>query len=269
MSNTHSGPPGTGAADMSPRPSGVGSPDSGIPEVSPGADPAPRGEMVAPAPARPRIGDTRPARLPVAPPPLERPPNGTVAAPVGARTLAPLEPSRDAARNGADENGAENDADESEAGGRAEGTGAKRSRGRRRSGRDRKGKSVGRYLVCVSVRPHATQIAMLEGRTLVDHYVSRASDETTQIDGNIYWGRVQNVLPGMEAAFIDIGVPKNAVLYRGDVRYDKEDVEGGSSNSGARIEDVLRPGQSILCQVTKNPIGAKGARLTQEVSLPG
>src|SRR6202042_3668419 len=61
----------------------------------------------------------------------------------------------------------------------------------------------------------------------------------------------------------------NAVLYRGDVRYDKEDVEGGSSNSGARIEDVLRPGQSILCQVTKNPIGAKGARLTQEVSLPG
>ena len=105
--------------------------------------------------------------------------------------------------------------------------------------RDR-GKSVGRYLVCVSVRPHATQIAMLEGRTLVEHYVSRAADETTQIDGNIYWGRVQNVLPGMEAAFIDIGIPKNAVLYRGDVRYDRDDIEAGSAKEQPRIEDVLR-----------------------------
>ena len=258
MSNTHSGPPGTGAADMSPRPSGAGSPDGGAPEAPPPADPAPRGELAAPAVVRPRIGDTRPAR-PVAPAPAERPVVGTIAPGVSSRTLAPLmTPER-----------SDQDDDDAEANGRGEGTGAKRSRGRRRSGRDRKGKSVGRYLVCVSVRPHATQIAMLEGRTLVEHYVSRAADETTQIDGNIYWGRVQNVLPGMEAAFIDIGVPKNAVLYRGDVRYDKDDIEGGSSNSNARIEDVLRPGQSILCQVTKNPIGAKGARLTQEVSLPG
>ena len=113
-----------------------------------------------------------------------------------------------------------------------------------------------------------TQIAMLEGRSLVEHYVSRAADDTTQIDGNVYRGRVQNVLPGMEAAFVDIGIPKNAVLYRGDVRYDKDDIEGGSS-SQPRIEDVLKAGQTILCQVTKNPIGAKGARLTQEVSLPG
>ena len=113
-----------------------------------------------------------------------------------------------------------------------------------------------------------TQIAMLEGRTLVEHYVSRAADDTNQIDGNVYRGRVQNVLPGMEAAFVDIGIPKNAVLYRGDVRYDKDDIEGGSS-SQPRIEDVLKAGQTILCQVTKNPIGAKGARLTQEVSLPG
>ena len=72
----------------------------------------------------------------------------------------------------------------------------------------------------------------------------------------------------MEAAFIDIGIPKNAVLYRGDVRYDREDIEGGASQQ-PRIEDVLKAGQTILCQVTKNPIGAKGARLTQEVSLPG
>jgi ribonuclease E len=118
------------------------------------------------------------------------------------------------------------------------------------------------------VRDHVTQISILEGRTLVEHYVSHAQDDTNQIDGNVYLGRVQNVLPGMEAAFVDIGIPKNAVLYRGDVRYDVDDVEGGS-RAQPRIEEVLKPGQVILCQVTKNPIGAKGARLTQEVSLPG
>jgi len=143
-------------------------------------------------------------------------------------------------------------------------------RRRRRPAKERKTKAVGRYLVCVHVQPTVTQIAMLEGRTLVEHYVSRPADATTQIDGNIYRGRVQNVLPGMEAAFVDIGIPKNAVLYRGDVRYDREDVESGPARgSEPRIEEVLRPGQTILCQVTKNPIGAKGARLTQEVSLPG
>ncbi|HEY6471592.1 MAG TPA: hypothetical protein VIY26_01785, partial [Acidimicrobiales bacterium] len=95
------------------------------------------------------------------------------------------------------------------------GGGAKRSRSRRRSGtRERRTKQVGRYLVCVHVQPQMTQIAMLEGRSLVEHYVSRAADDTTQIDGNVYRGRVQNVLPGMEAAFVDIGIPKNAVLYR-------------------------------------------------------
>jgi ribonuclease E len=124
-------------------------------------------------------------------------------------------------------------------------------------------------MICVHVRPETTQIALLEGRTLVEHYISRASDDATQIDGNIYRGRVQNVLPGMEAAFIDIGTPKNAVLYHGDVRYDTEDVESGRSAGQPRIEQLLHPGQTILCQVTKNPIGAKGARLTQEVSLPG
>ncbi len=146
--------------------------------------------------------------------------------------------------------------------------GEKRARGRRRTGRDRRSRQVGRYLVCVHVQPHMTQIAMLEGRSLVEHYVARAADDSNQIDGNVYRGRVQNVLPGMEAAFVDIGIPKNAVLYRGDVRYDKEDIEGGASQQ-PRIEDVLKAGQTILCQVTKNPIGAKGARLTQEVSLPG
>src|SRR5690606_25137623 len=85
-----------------------------------------------------------------------------------------------------------------------------------------------------------------------------------------YLGRVQNVLPGMEAAFVDIATPKNAVLYRGDVQYDAEDLEGGAKEAAKlRIEQILRPKQMIICQVTKNPIGAKGARLTQEVSLPG
>jgi len=123
--------------------------------------------------------------------------------------------------------------------------------------------------MCVHVQDQTTHIAVLEGRSLIEHYVSRPQDDVNQIDGNIYLGRVQNVLPGMEAAFIEIATPKNAVLYRGDVRYDRDDVEGGDKKDGARIEQLLRPGQSVLCQVTKNPIGHKGARLTQEVSLPG
>ena len=140
----------------------------------------------------------------------------------------------------------------------------------RRRGRERKGRPVGRYLMCVHVRSHATQIAVLEGRSLIEFYVSRPQDDISQIHGNIYLGKVQNVLPGMEAAFVDIGTPKNAVLYRGDVQYDPEDVlEKGEAKGEARIEHLLRAGQTILCQVTKNPIGTKGARLTQEVSLPG
>ncbi len=137
----------------------------------------------------------------------------------------------------------------------------------RRRGRERKGRPVGRYLMCAQVRDGVTQIAVLEGRSLLEHYVSRVSDDDSQIHGNIYLGRVQNVLPGMEAAFIDIGTPKNAVLYRGDVQYDAEDIVEGSGP--ARIESILKARQAIVCQVTKNPIGAKGARLTQEVSLPG
>jgi ribonuclease E len=136
----------------------------------------------------------------------------------------------------------------------------------KRKGRHRKGRPVGRYLMVVSVREQATQMAVLEGRNLIEHYVSRPADDVSQIHGNVYLGRVQNVLPGMEAAFVDIGTPKNAVLYRGDVQYDAEDIE---EKSAARIEQILKPKQSIVCQVTKNPIAHKGARLTQEVSLPG
>jgi ribonuclease E len=140
---------------------------------------------------------------------------------------------------------------------------------RRRSGRARKGQPVGRYTMCVGVRDEATQIAILEGRRLIEHYVSRPADDVTQIHGNIYLGRVQNVLPGMEAAFVDIGTPKNAVLYRGDVQFDPDDVDSKSKGKNPRIEELLKNKQTILCQVTKNPIAHKGARLTQEVSLPG
>jgi ribonuclease E len=137
----------------------------------------------------------------------------------------------------------------------------------RRRGTRRKGRPAGRYLMVVHQRADGVaHIAVLEGRTLVEHYVSTPTDDNTSIDGNIYLGRVQNVLPGMEAAFIDIGTPKNGVLYRGDVVHDTSDVEGGER---PRIERVLRNGQSIIVQVTKNPIGHKGARLTQEVSLAG
>ncbi len=229
-------------------------PESRPPEVAEGASPQapPR-----PAPRKPKIGDTRPA--PVAPPPK---PAATARAgrPVGTTGAHHTE-------GGPDRRGRARRA--RTGGGRKEPKGESgRSRGRRRSGRERRSRQTGRYLVCVHVQPHMTQIAMLEGRSLVEHYVSRAADDTNQIDGNVYRGRVQNVLPGMEAAFVDIGIPKNAVLYRGDVRYDKDDIEGGASQQ-PRIEDVLKAGQTILCQVTKNPIGAKGARLTQEVSLPG
>jgi ribonuclease E len=135
-----------------------------------------------------------------------------------------------------------------------------------RRGRQRKGRPVGRYLMAVHVQEEATQIAVLEGRALLEHYVSRPADDVNLIHGNIYLCRVQNVLPGMEAAFVDIGTPKNAVLYRGDVHYDPEDID---EKGPPRIEQMLKARQSIVCQVTKNPIGFKGARLTQEVSLPG
>lgn len=205
---------------------------------------------------RPRIGDTRPA-------PPQRGGEARVARPSVESLADVVRATRPVPRQ------AEREASPKDPGEREATAGQKRSR-RRRGGRDRKNRSTGRYLICVHVAPGISQIAMLEGRSLVQHFVSRPADATTQIDGNIYLGRVQNVLPGMEAAFIDIGIPKNAVLYRGDVRYDADDVESGSKKSdAARIEEVLKAGQMILCQVTKNPIGAKGARLTQEVSLPG
>ncbi len=115
------------------------------------------------------------------------------------------------------------------------------------------------------VRQHGerTQIAVLEDGVLVEHYVDKASHQSYV--GNVYLGKVQNVLPSMEAAFVDIGKGRNAVLYAGEVNFDASGLEGESK----RIESALKSGQSILVQATKDPIGHKGARLTSQVSLPG
>ena len=109
-----------------------------------------------------------------------------------------------------------------------------------------------------------TQIAVLEDKVMVEHYVNRNSN--ISYVGNVYLGRVQNVLPSMEAAFIDIGKGRNAVLYAGEVNWD---AAGLSDSAPRKIEHVLKTGQSVLVQVTKDPIGQKGARLTSQISLPG
>jgi Rne/Rng family ribonuclease len=117
----------------------------------------------------------------------------------------------------------------------------------------------------VTAREDRTQIAVLEDRTVVEHYVTRKEDVTYV--GNIYMARVQNVLPGMEAAFLDIGKGRNGVLYAGEVLYDELDLEDVGDNP--RIEDALKPGQKVLVQVTKDPMGTKGPRLTMHLSLAG
>ncbi len=108
-----------------------------------------------------------------------------------------------------------------------------------------------------------TQIAVLEDGILVEHYVTRGS--AASMVGNVYLGRVQNVLPSMEAAFVDIGRGRNAVLYAGEVNWDAAGLEGQPK----RIELALKSGDPVLVQVTKDPVGQKGARLTSQISLPG
>jgi len=108
-----------------------------------------------------------------------------------------------------------------------------------------------------------TQIAVLEDDVLVEHYVTRETQ--TSLIGNVYLGRVQNVLPSMEAAFVDIGRGRNAVLYAGEVDWNGLGLEGQPK----RIETALQSGQTVLVQVTKDPVGHKGARLTSQISIPG
>ena len=248
------------------------------------------GRLVSPEAAeavlvrKPQIGDTRPAPImPVAPP--------TESASAISKKENPIRRNRHKNSNQSGESSESSNNQDREKSGRRNRRGGRNRRRRtggdrdgsrpnspvvietdaelieRRRGKERNGRPLGRYMMVVQARKEFTQVAMLEGRSLIEHYVSRPADDSEQIHGNIYLGRVQNVLPGMEAAFVDIGTPKNAVLYRGDVQFDKEDVvEQGPE---PRIEHVLQARQLILCQVTKNPIGSKGGRLTQEVSLPG
>ncbi|WP_448612229.1 Rne/Rng family ribonuclease [Geodermatophilus sp. URMC 60] len=122
--------------------------------------------------------------------------------------------------------------------------------------------AVDRKMV-IRQRGERTQIAVLEDDVLVEHYVTQA--QATSFAGNVYLGRVQNVLPSMEAAFIDIGKGRNAVLYAGEVNWDAAGLTGKQRS----IEQALKSGDKVLVQVTKDPIGHKGARLTQQVNLPG
>ncbi len=120
-----------------------------------------------------------------------------------------------------------------------------------------------RKQMLVRSMPHQTQIVVLEGPVLVEHYVAR-SDRRSLV-GNVYLGKVRNVLPGMEAAFIDFGGGKNGVLYAGDVNYGDYELNGKSK----RIESALQPGDPVLVQVVKDAMGHKGARLTNQISLAG
>ncbi|MGY2128378.1 Rne/Rng family ribonuclease [Blastococcus sp. SYSU DS0617] len=122
--------------------------------------------------------------------------------------------------------------------------------------------AVDRKMV-IRQRGERTQIAVLEDDVLVEHYVTQA--QATSFAGNVYLGRVQNVLPSMEAAFIDIGKGRNAVLYAGEVNWDA----AGLSGKQRSIETAMKSGDKVLVQVTKDPIGHKGARLTQQINLPG
>jgi ribonuclease E len=121
--------------------------------------------------------------------------------------------------------------------------------------------SVVRKMI-IRQRENLAQIAVLEDDILVEHYVDRAS--AASLIGNVYLGRVQNVLPSMEAAFVDIGRGRNGVIYAGEIDWDYFGAEG----QNRKVEKVLKSGQTILVQVTKDPVGAKGARQTNHVSIP-
>ncbi|HSU70247.1 MAG TPA: Rne/Rng family ribonuclease [Micrococcaceae bacterium] len=122
--------------------------------------------------------------------------------------------------------------------------------------------SVDRTMV-VRQRDERIQIGVLEDGILAEHFVSKTQQDS--LIGNVYLGKVQNVLPSMEAAFVDIGRGRNAVLYAGEVNWDAAHLDGAPR----RIENALKSGDSVLVQVTKDPVGHKGARLTSQVSLPG
>ena len=128
--------------------------------------------------------------------------------------------------------------------------------------------SVDRQMI-VRTKDGRIQIGVLEDKVLVEHYVARSTESS--LIGNVYLGKVQNVLPSMEAAFVDIGRGRNAVLYSGEVDWDAAAASAGEGekNQPRRIEMALKSGDTVLVQVTKDPVGHKGARLTSQISLPG
>lgn len=180
----------------------------------------------------------------------------------GTDTSSPRRRTRNRNRDGSEDDGASTRID------------AKRNR--RRDGRDNRRRAslvteaeflarrenVERNMV-VRQKGNRTQIAVLEDGVLVEHYINQSSSGS--LIGNVYLGRVQNVLPGMEAAFVDIGKGRNAVLYAGEVNWDSVGLEGQPQ----RIEMALKTGDTVLVQVTKDPVGQKGARLTSQISMPG
>ena len=128
--------------------------------------------------------------------------------------------------------------------------------------------------IVIDVNPYQTRVVLLEDGSPSEIYIERRGKE--RLVGNIYKGKVQNVLPGMQAAFVDIGLERNAFLYAGDIVLDKSEFQFGSHHEGDQkldetpnVKDILKPGQDIMVQVIKEPIGTKGARVTTHITLPG
>ncbi len=130
--------------------------------------------------------------------------------------------------------------------------------------------------IMVDINPYQTRVVLLEDSAPSEIYIERRGRE--RLVGNIYNGKVQNVLPGMQAAFVDIGLERNAFLYAGDIRLDRSDFQFGTANGNGtdetciqptNIRDIVKPGQDIMVQVLKEPVGTKGARVTTHITLPG
>ena len=127
--------------------------------------------------------------------------------------------------------------------------------------------------IVIDVNPYQTRVVLLEDGSPSEIYIERRGKE--RLVGNIYKGKVQNVLPGMQAAFVDIGLERNAFLYAGDIVLDKNDFQFGENDGEQKIEDtpnikdIVKPGQDIMVQIIKEPVGTKGARVTTHVTLPG
>lgn len=191
--------------------------------------------------ARPSPTADAPAEAPAGAPESDK---GEVRPPIGSDTAAAEGP------------------DSSDTEDRSKKTPARKRRTGRKPRQSEQRRSTGPTTMLITIGSERNQIAILSERELIEHYVAHADDRS--IVGNIYLGRVQNVLPGMEAAFLDINETRNAVLYAGEVAFDEE-VEGATP----RIETILKSGQAVLAQVTKDPMGSKGARLTTEISVAG